>query len=65
MIILNKEMAFISLYLAEKEYFLPDNLRNALSYIYYLTHEKGKDKALAVHITNEKYKKLFNIDYNK
>jgi len=65
MIILDKEMAFISFYLAEKEYFLPDNLRNALSYIYYLTHEKGKDKALAVHITNEKYKKVFNIDYNK
>jgi len=65
MIVLDKEMAFISFYLAEKEYFLPDNLRNALSYIYYLTHEKGKDKPLAVHITNEKYKKVFNIDYNK
>ena len=64
MIVLNKEMAFVSLYLAEKEYFLPDQLREALSYIYYLTH-KGKDKALAIHITDKKYRKKYNIDYNK
>jgi len=65
MIVLDKEMAYISLYLAEKEYFLPDNLRSALSYIYYLIHKKGKSKSLAIHITNEKYKKLFNVEYGK
>ena len=57
MIVLDKEMAFISFYLAEKEYYIPDRLRGALSYIYYLTHDKGKDKALSIHITDEKYRK--------
>jgi hypothetical protein len=65
MIVLNKEMAFISFYLAEKEYFLPDRLREALSFIYYLNKLKGKDKALAIHKTNEKYKKDYQIDYEK
>jgi len=65
MIVLNKEMAFISFYLAEKEYFLPDNLREALSLIHYLIKEKHKEKSLAIHIVNEKYKKKKNIDYTK
>lgn len=65
MIVLNKEMAYISFYLAEKEYFLPDNLREALSLIHYLIKEKYKEKALAIHIVNEKYKKKKNIDYGK
>lgn len=65
MIILDKEMAYINFYLTEKEYFLPDRLREALNYIYYLNRKKGKDKALAIHITNEKYKKKYNIDYTK
>lgn len=65
MIVLNKEMAFISYYLAEKEYFLPDRLRDALSYIYFLIRVKHKDKALAIHLTNEKYINEYNIIYSK
>jgi len=60
MIILSIEMSFISLYLAEKEYFMNDDLRKALSYIYYLIHKKNKSKALAIYLTNEKYKKKIN-----
>ena len=62
MIVLNKEMAYISNYLAEKEYFVNDALRKALSHIYFLIHVKNKDKALAIHLTNEKYKKKINPD---
>jgi len=60
MLILDKEMAFISNYLAEKEYFMNDDLRKALSYIYYLIHKKHKSKSLAIYIANEKYKKIIN-----
>ncbi len=60
MIVLNKEMSFISLYLAEKEYFITDDLRKALSDIYYLIHTKKKSKALSIYLTNEKYKKKIN-----
>lgn len=65
MIVLNKEMAFLSLYLAEKEYFLNDTLREALNFINYLINRKNIDKALAIHLTNEKYKKKYNVDYSK
>ena len=65
MIVLNKEMAFISFYLAEKEYFIPDQLRGAISYIYFLINDKKKDKSLAIHIANEKYKKKYKVDYTK
>jgi hypothetical protein len=64
MIVLNKKLAYVSYYLAEKEYFLPDNLRKALSLIHYLISNKRLDKALAIHQVNEKYKKK-GINYSK
>jgi len=65
MIVINKEMAFISLYLAEKEFFVNETLRKALNCIYYLHRKKNVDKALAIHLTNEKYKKKYNVEYTK
>ena len=65
MIVLNKEMAFISLYLAEKEYFHPDSLREILSYIYFLIKKKGKDKSLAIHVANKRCIEKFGIDFGK
>jgi len=65
MIILNKEMAFISNYVMEKEFFLPDLLRKALNHIHYQIQKRRIQPGLAVHITNEIFKAKHNIDYTK
>ena len=65
MITLNKEMAFISFYLAEKEYFFPESLRQTLNYVNYLIVKKGKDKALAIHLANKRCIEKFGVDFGK
>lgn len=65
MIVLHKEMAFISNYIMEKEFFLPDRLRKAISDIEYQIKKRRIAPALAVHIVNNIYKKKYNIDYSK
>jgi hypothetical protein len=61
----DKESAFISFYLAEKEFFYPDKLREALTLISYLITVKGKDKAIAIAQVNTKFKEKKNIDYTR
>lgn len=62
---MDKKIAFISFYLAEKEFFLPDKLREALHTISYLITCKGVDKALAIHRVNKKWKKDHEVEYTK
>jgi len=61
----NKRIAFINFYLAEKEFFLPDDLRSALDFVYLLIKKRGKTKASAIYIANEWYKNKRNIEYGK
>ena len=65
MIVLNKEMAFISLHLAEKEYFYNDSLRKTLSYIYSLITKRQADKSLAIHLANKRCIEKYGVDYGK
>lgn len=64
-IAIDKETAFISFYLAEKEFFHPDKLRDALTMISYLIKVKHRPKSLAIAQTNSKYIKKYNIDYTR
>lgn len=64
MIMLNREMAFISQYVAKKEFFLPDQLRKAINDIYYQITKRRIGPALAVHIVNNIYKTK-GIEYGK
>jgi len=61
----SKRQAFINFYLAEKEFFLPDDLRSALDFIYKLIKEKHMDKALAIDIVNKWNIKHKDMDYGK
>ena len=65
MIVLNKEMAFISLHLAEKEYFYPESLRKTLSYIYHLITVRRADKSLAIHLANKRCIEKHGVDFGK
>jgi len=65
MIILDKEMAFLSNYVMDKEFFLPDLLRKALNHIHYQIQRRRVQPGLAVHITNEVFKAKHNINYTK
>lgn len=65
MIVLDRKIAFISKYLLEKEFFLPDLLRKALNYTHYQIKRKRVAPALAIHITNERFKAKYNINYSK
>jgi hypothetical protein len=65
MIMLNREMSYISQYVAEKEFFLPDLLRKAISDIHYNITRRKVPRGLAVHIVNNIYKTKFKIDYGK
>ena len=58
-------MAFISNYVMQKEFFLPDLLRKAISDINYQIETRRKPPALAVHIVNNIYKSMHNIEYGK
>lgn len=60
-----KRIAYINFYLAEKEFFLPDDLRNALDFIYKLIKEKYMDKALAIDIVHKWNIKHKDVDYGK
>lgn len=51
---IDTELAFISLYVAEKEFSLERHLKKALDHIHILM-KHGKDKTLAVWYTNKKY----------
>jgi hypothetical protein len=61
MINTNRVSAFLSGYLLKKEYFLSDNVRNALNMIYYYI-KKGDDKTIAVHKVHNYYKYKKKVD---
>lgn len=65
MIVLHREMAFISNYLLEKEFFMPDLLRKAISDIEYQIKKRMKPPALAVHIVDNIYRNKYGLDYGK
>lgn len=65
MIVLHREMAFIGNYLLEKEFFLPDLLRKAISDIEYQIKNRRIAPPLAIHIVNNIYKNKHGIDYGK
>ena len=58
-------MAFISLHLAEKEYFHPESLRKTLSYIYHLITKRQADKSLAIHLANKRCIEKYGVDFGK
>ena len=61
----NREAAYVNNYLLEKEFFLPDNVRNALSKISYYMRKKGDNKTNAVHKTHNFYKYKKNVILEK
>jgi len=61
----DKRIAFINFYVAEREFFLPDNLRSALDFIYRLITVKNMDKSLAIHKVNDWYKNKTGVEYGK
>ena len=65
MIVLNKEMTYIHWYLAQKEYFLTDNMRHALNKIHWFMSKKKVTKPLAIHIVNELMKSKYHVDFGK
>jgi len=64
MIIMNREMAYLSQYVSDKEFFLPNQLRNAISDIFYQISSRRIAPSLAIHIVNNIYKSK-GIDYGK
>ena len=65
MIVLNKEMTYIHWHLAQKEYFLTDNMRTALNKIHWFMSKKKVTKPLAIHIVNELMKSKYHVDFGK
>jgi len=52
----NRKAIFVNQYLLEKEFFLSDDVRNALNQIYYYMRKKGCNKTEAVYKTHTYYK---------
>jgi hypothetical protein len=65
MINMNREMTFISQYVLNKEFFLPDQLRKALNHIHYQIQKRRTQPGLAVHITNNIFKTKHGVNYTK
>lgn len=65
MIPLDKEMAFVSWYVVEKEYNLTKTVRYALNKIHYFNTKKGEDISLAIHIVNKMIMAKEGIDLPK
>ncbi|MHA1231505.1 MAG: hypothetical protein ACTSPQ_12740 [Candidatus Helarchaeota archaeon] len=65
MINLNREAVFVNMYLLEKEFYLPNRVRNALSMIYRYMKKNKLNKAIAIHNVNNYYKSKFDIDFTK
>lgn len=65
MINMNREMTFVSQYVSQKEFFLPNHLRKALNHIHYQIQKRRIQPGLAVHITNNIFKTKHEITYTK
>jgi len=65
MIIRNKEIAFLSYYVMDKEFFLHEHVREAIDLVVYLIYKEGMDKPLAIHVSNNKIKKKYNFELSK
>jgi len=65
MIIMNREMAFLSQYVSDKEFFLPNQLRKAISDIFYQMSKRRIAPSLAIHIVNNIYKSKYGVEYGK
>lgn len=65
MFTLNKEMAFITWYVTEKEYGLTRAVRYALNMVHYFNVEKKKDLALAIDIVDKLIKTKEGVDLGK
>lgn len=55
--LLNNEQAFINWYVAEREYNLTYNVRKALNFIFHLMSKKKYNRAAAITIASNTYKK--------
>lgn len=65
MIMLDKEMAFITWYVTKKEYGLTRVVRYALNMVHFFNKKKGKELSLAIHIVNELIKSKEGEDLTK
>lgn len=65
MIVRDPEIAFLSYYVLDKEFFLQPQVREAIDLVAYLIYQKGMDKALAIDVANRKIEKKYNFELSK
>ena len=65
MIVNDPELAFLSFYILEREFFLQSYIREGINTIAYLIYKQKVDKALAIDIVSKKIKKEYNTQITK
>lgn len=65
MIVRDPELAYLSFYVLDKEFFLSSKVREAIDLVVYLIYQKGMDKALAIDVANRKIAKKYNFEITK